>query len=103
MSELYNTWAEKYRPQNLSHLLGHIKNIETIKSWMVDFKKRIPGTNNCLLLHGPPGVGKTSMANIIAVNDEPLVSLDFNHNPASSIFDLTQKKSFSKMGTFSNI
>ena len=33
---------------------------------------------------------KTSMANIIAVNDEPLVSLDFNHNPASSIFDLTQ-------------
>ena len=27
---------------------------------------------------------------ILAVNDEPLVSSDFNHNPASSIFDLTQ-------------
>jgi glyceraldehyde 3-phosphate dehydrogenase len=27
---------------------------------------------------------------ILAVNDLPLVSIDFNHNPASSIFDLTQ-------------
>jgi glyceraldehyde 3-phosphate dehydrogenase len=27
---------------------------------------------------------------ILAVNDEPLVSIDFNHNPASSIFDLSE-------------
>ncbi len=27
---------------------------------------------------------------ILTTNDEPLVSADFNHNPASSIFDLTQ-------------
>jgi glyceraldehyde 3-phosphate dehydrogenase len=27
---------------------------------------------------------------ILTVNDEPLVSIDFNHNDASSIFDLTQ-------------
>jgi glyceraldehyde 3-phosphate dehydrogenase len=27
---------------------------------------------------------------ILTVNDEPLVSVDFNHNPASSIFDLTE-------------
>ncbi len=27
---------------------------------------------------------------ILAVNNEPLVSCDFNHNPASSTFDLTQ-------------
>jgi glyceraldehyde 3-phosphate dehydrogenase len=29
---------------------------------------------------------------ILAHNDEPLVSVDFNHNPASSIFDSTQTK-----------
>jgi glyceraldehyde 3-phosphate dehydrogenase len=29
---------------------------------------------------------------IVAVNELPLVSIDFNHNPASSIFDLTQTK-----------
>ncbi len=27
---------------------------------------------------------------VLAVNDEPLVSIDFTHNPASSTFDLTQ-------------
>lgn len=27
---------------------------------------------------------------ILAVNDEPLVSIDFNHHPASSIFDMTE-------------
>lgn len=27
---------------------------------------------------------------ILTVNDEPLVSIDFNHHPASSIFDLTE-------------
>ncbi|MEE2694456.1 MAG: type I glyceraldehyde-3-phosphate dehydrogenase [Pseudomonadota bacterium] len=30
------------------------------------------------------------LKNILEVNDEPLVSSDFNHNAASSIFDLTQ-------------
>ena len=29
---------------------------------------------------------------ILAYNDEPLVSSDFNHNPASSIFDATQTR-----------
>jgi glyceraldehyde 3-phosphate dehydrogenase len=27
---------------------------------------------------------------ILDTNEEPLVSIDFNHNPASSVFDLTQ-------------
>ena len=27
---------------------------------------------------------------VLEVNEEPLVSIDFNHNPASSVFDLTQ-------------
>ena len=30
------------------------------------------------------------LAGVLATNDEPLVSIDFNHNPASSTFDLTQ-------------
>jgi glyceraldehyde 3-phosphate dehydrogenase len=30
------------------------------------------------------------LKNILTVNNLPLVSIDFNHNPSSSIFDLTQ-------------
>ena len=33
---------------------------------------------------------KGRLAGILATNDQPLVSSDFNHNPASSIFDLGQ-------------
>jgi glyceraldehyde 3-phosphate dehydrogenase len=29
---------------------------------------------------------------ILEINEQPLVSVDFNHNPASSIFDVTQTK-----------
>jgi glyceraldehyde 3-phosphate dehydrogenase len=32
------------------------------------------------------------LKNILCYNEEPLVSVDFNHNPASSIFDATQTK-----------
>ena len=33
---------------------------------------------------------KGPLKGVLAVNDKPLVSIDFNHNPASSTFDLTQ-------------
>ncbi|MEE8515503.1 MAG: type I glyceraldehyde-3-phosphate dehydrogenase [Alphaproteobacteria bacterium] len=33
---------------------------------------------------------KGNLKGVLAVNDQPLVSSDFNHNPASSIFDLSQ-------------
>ncbi len=32
------------------------------------------------------------MKGIIDINNAPLVSCDFNHNPASSVFDTTQTK-----------
>lgn len=35
---------------------------------------------------------KNEFAQIAAVNNLPLVSIDFNHNPASCIFDLSQTK-----------
>jgi len=35
---------------------------------------------------------ENELKSIVAVNELPLVSIDFNHNPASSIFDLTQTR-----------
>jgi glyceraldehyde 3-phosphate dehydrogenase len=32
------------------------------------------------------------MKGILAVNTQPLVSIDFNHNPHSSIYDSTQTR-----------
>jgi glyceraldehyde 3-phosphate dehydrogenase len=33
---------------------------------------------------------KGPLKGVLATNDQPLVSMDFNHNPASSTFDLLQ-------------
>ena len=35
---------------------------------------------------------KGPLKNILEINDAPLVSVDFNHNPASSIFDASYTK-----------
>lgn len=40
---------------------------------------------------------QNELKDMLAFNEEPLVSIDFNHNPASSIFDATQTK---VMGNF---
>jgi glyceraldehyde 3-phosphate dehydrogenase len=33
-----------------------------------------------------------ALKGVLEINEQPLVSVDFNHNPASSIFDVTQTK-----------
>ena len=38
----------------------------------------------------------TSLKNILTVNNLPLVSIDFNHNASSSVFDLTQTQVINK-------
>ena len=35
---------------------------------------------------------KGSVGKVLSYNDEPLVSIDFNHHPASSVFDASQTK-----------
>lgn len=36
-------------------------------------------------------------SSVLHINDDPLVSCDFNHHPASAIFDTTQTKVFGKL------
>jgi glyceraldehyde 3-phosphate dehydrogenase len=40
---------------------------------------------------------QNELKNILLYNTEPLVSIDFNHNPASSIFDASQTKVIDKL------
>jgi glyceraldehyde 3-phosphate dehydrogenase len=40
---------------------------------------------------------KGSLKGILEINDEPLVSIDFNHNPASSIYDATQTRAIGNL------
>ena len=58
-------WFEKYRPKKISELLIVKKDLDTVQKWIKNFNNKVKGTPNCLFLHGPPGIGKTSLANII--------------------------------------
>ena len=58
-------WSEKYRPNKLEDLIMNSESKNIIKSWIMDFKEKKKKSKNCLFLHGAPGLGKTTIANII--------------------------------------
>jgi|TARA_B110000116_G_scaffold70952_1_gene61396 glyceraldehyde 3-phosphate dehydrogenase len=79
-------------PQLAGKIDGTAVRVPTPNVSMVDlvFEAKINTTtekvNNAII---KAAIGK-QLKGILTTNDEPLVSSDFNHNPASSVFDLTQ-------------
>ncbi|MFH1585885.1 MAG: replication factor C large subunit [archaeon] len=61
-------WAEKYRPKKYEDIVGQEVAIEKIKKHISDFNISTITKRNkkALVLHGPPGTGKTSIAYVIA-------------------------------------
>jgi len=55
-------WSEKYRPQSLMDMVGNEEARTSFVEWFGKWKK---GTKP-LLLVGPPGIGKTTLANLAA-------------------------------------
>ncbi len=66
MSE--QTWTEKYRPKSFVEVKGQEEAISKIKSFVEEFNlsalTRIK--KKALLLHGPPGTGKTTLAYVMS-------------------------------------
>jgi len=53
-------WSEKYRPQSIADMVGNEEARTAFVEWFAKWKK---GTKP-LLLVGPPGIGKTTLANL---------------------------------------
>jgi replication factor C large subunit len=55
-------WTEKYRPDSLSELRGNNKARDQLREWAEGWEDH----REAVVLHGPPGVGKTSAAHALA-------------------------------------
>jgi replication factor C large subunit len=55
-------WVEKYRPKKIEGIIGN----EEAKATFVEWLKSKRRSKKAVLLYGPPGVGKTALANAAA-------------------------------------
>jgi glyceraldehyde 3-phosphate dehydrogenase len=85
-------------PELAGKLDGMSVRVPTINVSLVDFTfitKRDTTAEEINAIMKEASTG--SMKDILEYNELPLVSIDFNHNPASSIFDATQTKANGKL------
>ena len=75
------SWAEKYRPKNLSEIIGNTKTITELKNWATSWGGKM--TKKGIILSGPPGCGKTSAA-IALANDMNWEIIELNASDARS-------------------
>ena len=70
-------WTVRYAPQQLSQICGNKGQVEKLARWLRAFPKnqrtkfKMPGadgsgTFKAVMIHGPPGIGKTTAAHLVA-------------------------------------
>jgi len=68
-SESKQLWADKYKPSQISELIGNGKCVADLRRWLHEWQNNLANKKKTMckavLISGPPGIGKTSSANIV--------------------------------------
>ncbi len=56
-------WVEKYRPKKFQDIKGQNEVIEKVRKFLEEFHHK--GSKKAIVLHGPPGTGKTTITHVI--------------------------------------
>ena len=91
-------WTDKYRPQTLDEVVGNKKEKEIILNWVKNWKSGNP--QQPLLLVGPPGIGKTTLAMIIAKEFSESIELNASDKRSQDIIKRTVGESSSSRSLF---
>ncbi|KAJ4297880.1 DNA replication factor C complex subunit Rfc1 [Kalmusia sp. IMI 367209] len=70
-------WTTKYAPSSLNQICGNKATVEKLQRWLQRFPKSLKtnfklagpdgsGSFRAIILHGPPGIGKTTAAHLVA-------------------------------------
>lgn len=74
-------WTDKYAPKRLEDLVGNPGLAKQLQTWLQNWSPS--GDKKAALLSGPPGIGKTTMAHLVAKN-EGFNPVEFNASDARS-------------------
>ncbi|WP_405275335.1 replication factor C large subunit [Methanobrevibacter sp.] len=91
-------WTDKYRPQSLDEVVGNNKEKKIIQEWVSKWKSGNP--QQPLLLVGPPGIGKTTLALIIAKEFSEYIELNASDKRSHDVIKSTIGESSSTRSLF---
>jgi len=79
-------WTDKYRPKKIAQIVGNGDVIKRLQNWLARYQSGDADVERCVLLTGPPGLGKSSSAACI-LNEYGYQVKEFN---ASDVRTKTQ-------------